>query len=378
MFLSLMFTGDLAPIGSAQSLPDKPYKLQVSSFISEIFNKQDLIITNLETPLTQGNDKITKTGPHLKAHPESIKLLEDLKIDIVCLSNNHIRDYGSKGVLDTIKTCKDKSILTVGAGANSIEAAKPLIKSIAGRQIAICNFSETEYNVATNINAGSNPDEFIHIYNSIKRVKDEVDLVFVVMHGGKEMYPYPTPAQLKLYRFIIEIGAHAVIGHHSHVVGGYEIYKDAPIIYSLGNFIFDEAGNSPGWYYGSLVSLIIDDDNNIETNFFKIKQKEGAISLVEGHNSDNCNNSEVSLSEMRLVNKKIVEYEWEKLISDSSFSVIKTLLNLNLLTRILIKLKIFRMTGHDKRHLVKLGNRFRSRTHRNITRDVLNNYYKEI
>ena len=63
-----------------------------------------------------------------------------MNIDIACLSNNHIRDYGVIGVIDTINVCNENMISTVGAGKNIYDASKPLVKIIKDKKIAFFNF----------------------------------------------------------------------------------------------------------------------------------------------------------------------------------------------------------------------------------------------
>lgn len=366
---SILFTGDLAPIGDAESMPGKPYSLQISNSIKILFDKFDLNITNLEAPLTLSSKKIVKTGPNIKAHPESVKILTDLNINIACLSNNHIRDFGNKGVIDTINICKSNNIRIVGAGANIEESSKPLIINVKGWNVAILNFSENEYNTATATRAGSNPDDPIHIWRSMTSAKDIADFIIVVLHGGKELYPYPTPAQLKLYRFIVELGADAVIGHHTHVIGGYEIYSGTPIVYSLGNFIFDEAGNPPEWYKGALSGISFKAKGGFELEFFLTSQDNKTLSVID---NQIIKPKEVGKDFIHPINDDIVKDEWEKIIKTQSLSTLKGLLHWNLIQRAMLKIGLKRVTQQDLRYLMALGNRFRCNTHRIFTTDVIN------
>jgi poly-gamma-glutamate synthesis protein (capsule biosynthesis protein) len=108
--IKLLFTGDLAPINSAESKQNKEYQIIIDEKINQLFQSHDLRICNLESPLTNSSDKIRKTGPHLKADPFSIKLVNDLDIDVTCLSNNHIRDYGEQGIRDTLEICQSNGL----------------------------------------------------------------------------------------------------------------------------------------------------------------------------------------------------------------------------------------------------------------------------
>jgi poly-gamma-glutamate synthesis protein (capsule biosynthesis protein) len=371
--LRILFTGDLAPIGSAESNELNDYSLTIDYKLKELVNKSEIAITNLEAPLTLSKNKILKTGPHLKAHPSSVKLLKDIGINVACLSNNHIRDYGTQGVLDTIRICTDNGIEIVGAGINLANASKSLIKTINGKKIAIFNFSETEYNVATKERAGSNPDDFFHIWESISNAKKENDYIIAVMHGGKEMYPYPTPNQLKLFRFIVDIGANAVIGHHSHVIGGYEIYKGKPIVYSLGNFIFDEPDNDESWYKGAIVVLNFDGNMETTIKFYQTKLENSQLLIVNEQNA----NWQISSQFISSISEEMINSEWQKMIEKHYYNTIKNLITPNLLQRFLYKLGFKKISKTQRKYLSTLGNRFRCRTHHFFTVGILNKFLEK-
>jgi poly-gamma-glutamate capsule biosynthesis protein CapA/YwtB (metallophosphatase superfamily) len=365
--MKFLFTGDTALVGSAESTKSKSYSLKISEEVKKLFGKDVFSVVNLEAPLTHSEKTIPKTGPNIKSNPESIQLLKDLNIDLACLSNNHIRDYGDRGVSDTIKHCQENNIDTVGAGGNLQEAAKPFIFNKEGQSFAILNFSEQEYNTVTKDGAGSNPDDEIHIWRSIHELRGNVDAIIVIMHGGKEMYPYPTPEQMKLYRFIIDIGVDIVIGHHSHVIGGYEFYNDKPIIYSLGNFIFDEEGNQDAWYNGAIAEVEFSDKEIKKLNVFKTSLRKSNLEIVD--EQDLFTKSETGFFHQVL--EEDVQQNWYKLIHQHIHSAPKSLLNFGLLRRILWKMGYKKLNEQDERRLMILGNRLRCRTHREFYKSII-------
>jgi poly-gamma-glutamate synthesis protein (capsule biosynthesis protein) len=77
------------------------------------------------------------------------------------------------------------------------------------------------------------------IPRDIAAARDVADLVVCSVHWGDEFVRYPSPGEVRLGRDMIDAGAHLVLGHHPHVLRGVERYKDAVIVYSLGNFVFD-------------------------------------------------------------------------------------------------------------------------------------------
>lgn len=362
--IRLLFTGDLAPIGIAEVKPGDSSGFKIDKELMGVLDEYDLRITNLECSLTTSAHKIKKTGPHLKAHPDSINTLKQLKIDVACLSNNHIRDFDDQGVMDTLHHCQRAGIKTLGAGKNLQEAAQPLYLNIENKIIALLNFSESEYNEASAQHAGSNPDQVIHIVRSVFEARKSSDYQIVILHGGKEMHPYPTPYQVELFRFIAELGVHAVIGHHTHVIGGYEYYQGIPLVYSLGNFLFDEDGNPDDWYHGALAGLNFDTAGNTSVHFHHIELKDNTLSLLPHKESKEF---------IQAIDLNICEKAWNEVVEKESYSVIKGLLNLSKLKRGLLKLGVGSIGNHD-RYLMSLGNKIRCKTHQQLTLDAIKNY----
>jgi len=89
----------------------------------------------------------------------------------------------------------------------------------------------------------------------IKAARASADLVLLFLHWGEELEPNATPAQKAMARRFIEAGADAVMGSHPHVTQEIEWHKDRPIVYSLGNFVFDYFPYDPPVWTGWMVRL---------------------------------------------------------------------------------------------------------------------------
>jgi poly-gamma-glutamate synthesis protein (capsule biosynthesis protein) len=220
-----------------------------------------LSIVNLEGPIIDSGIATPKTGPSISMKPSVLKALNDAKIDLVTLANNHIMDFGVKGISETIKSLDDAKINYVGAGMNKAEISKPYLASISNKKIAIVNVCEHEWVSDSQSEAGANRLDLIENYNKIQEVKLSSDFVFVIYHGGNEYHPLPSPQIKKTFRFFVDAGASAVIGHHTHTFSGYEVYKGSPIFYSLGNFIFDsnKEYKCENWNKGISIGFYIDE-----------------------------------------------------------------------------------------------------------------------
>lgn len=265
-------------IESPDSLIDKK--------VLEHFRDSNFNILNLESPLTTAGsqDQLIKTGPNLKASPDTIGVLRLLNTNLVTLANNHIYDYKEKGLSDTLQICESNDIATVGAGSDLRKASEIFLKKIGEITIGIVNIAENEWCNANENRGGANPLNVIHNIRSLQNAKEKADVVILIIHGGHEYYHYPSPRMTELYRFYAEQGASIIVGHHSHCISGHEVYKEVPIYYGLGNFLFDNTTNFEGWYEGIVLNIQIDANKKIRCKLYPYKQDKyrPGISFLEG------------------------------------------------------------------------------------------------
>ncbi len=211
---------------------------------------------NLESPVTQNKRVIYKDGRCLKNDKAVLSLLKDYGFDLVTLANNHLKDFGNIGVSDTLEELKKAGIGYVGAGANLYDSRCPLILEEDEEKIGIINVCENELAIATEDTPGAHPLDLIELFYSINELRNHVNKIIVIVHGGCEYYQLPTPAMKKRYHYIADLGVDAILNHHQHCFSGFEVYNSVPIFYGLGNFYFDNPRKRDcSWNYGLLVSL---------------------------------------------------------------------------------------------------------------------------
>lgn len=256
--MKILVAGDFCPQHRvADRLENGDYE-SIFGNVKNIISDADYSIVNFECPVTYGGEKpIMKCGPNLQCSDKGLEAVKWAGFDCVTLANNHFLDYGEKGVENTLEACSKYHIDTVGGGGNLREASQILYKEINGSILAIINCCEHEFSIATETTAGSNPLNPIQQFYTIKEARTKADYVLVIVHGGHEQYNLPSPRMQETYRFFIDAGADAVVNHHQHCYSGYEIYKEKPIFYGLGNFCFDKADKTDlfGWNDGYMVSL---------------------------------------------------------------------------------------------------------------------------
>lgn len=251
--IKVLFAGDFIPPSPSGSI--------FSDLLLNVLGNNDFSVVNLEAPLTQSNNKILKTGNNFKSHPDSVQHIINGKFDAVALSNNHIRDFGGQGVLDTLEICKKSKILTVGAGKHLDAAGEPLMITIKGKRIAFLNFSEKEFNIAGQESPGANPFDLIDAFYQIQDAKAVCDVVFVIYHGGIEYHYLPIPTIIKQFKFLIDAGADGIVSHHTHRYSGVIEYRHKPIFLGLGNFLSSTKTKvTDDWLIGVMAVVTISSD----------------------------------------------------------------------------------------------------------------------
>lgn len=276
--INILITGDYCPIHRMRRYSEEnSFEKIFNDFLPEI-QKADFSITNFETPATLSEKAIQKTGPALRVSPKSIETVKRAGFDLLTLANNHIMDYGSVGLNDTIAACNQFGISYVGVGATNLEAREPFFVTIKEKKFAFINIAENEFGTTLDNTPGAAPLSVIQNFKDINKAKESADFVIVIVHGGHEMYSLPSPRMVETYRFFVESGADAVVGHHTHCVSGFEFFKGKPIFYSLGNFVFDSLSNRSGIWTEGLGVCLKFNDKNIDFDlipFCQNNEKEG-------------------------------------------------------------------------------------------------------
>lgn len=218
--------------------PDKMFE-----HLDYFLQSADFVFGNLETtliegPLIQTNQMVFRSFPYFA------KILKNHNFKVLSLANNHIGDFGQEGLKSTFKNLKEQNLIGVGSGQNIQEAQK--VKFVRKGKLILAFIAHTDQAftpggyAATNTQAGTTMMNIDLLEKQIKFAKKHADLTFVSMHSGIEYKIKPNSKQIEFAHAAINFGADMVIGHHPHVVQHFELYKEKPIIYSLGNFIFDQ------------------------------------------------------------------------------------------------------------------------------------------
>ncbi len=249
--------------------------------VRPVLDAADLRIIQFETALTEDNTPIVKDGPNLRAHPDSVEFVKNGGFDAALLANNHTGDYGEKALLQTQDILQKNGIATVGAGKNAAEANRPLYLKKNGFTLAVLNQCEHEFGWAWGTHAGTAPLDFAVLRENILAAKKKADSILVVLHGGMEHYPFPSPGMIDRLHRIADMGADAVMNIHPHTPQGIETYHGVPIVYSPGNFYFPYGGTmSIQWYAGYLPTFTFRRGGKAKVQYTAFRFSNEKVSLL--------------------------------------------------------------------------------------------------
>lgn len=270
----MSLVGDLmfrAPVAAA--------RFEAGSFHNVLaeLGRGDLAIANLEMPLSRRGTPVPKWA-NLRSDPELIDDVRRMGIAAVSLANNHMMDFEREALFDTLDACDSASVARCGAGHDLDEALRPVMFNAGGLRVALIGVACTvplesdarpgkpgiaplRVHVSFELEIGQQaeqpgsmppvhtwpePADLERVSAEIASARAEADLVIVAIHWGVPGYwlspcfnqilaEYQTP----LGHALVDAGADVIYGHHSHSLHPIEVYRGKPIIYSLGNFLFD-------------------------------------------------------------------------------------------------------------------------------------------
>jgi len=249
--VSLAFVGDIM-------LDDTPGKVVARGQdpfapFAKILDAADIRVGNLECVVATTGSAEEDKPYTFRASPRSLPLLKR-HFDALGLANNHSGDFGPVAFTEMLGLLERAGIPYFGGGANLARAHTPVIIERKGLRIALLAYDEffprsfeADFDKP---GVAWSEDEQVRLDIGNARSIYHADLVIPFMHWGWEHEVLASPRQRQLARVMIDAGADAVIGGHPHVTQDTEQYQGKPIIYSLGNFVFDgfsDTNSNTGW-----------------------------------------------------------------------------------------------------------------------------------
>lgn len=197
-------------------------------------------IVNLECVLSDKGAPAMGKRYCLRAPLDAIRVLTAAPINAVGLANNHAADFGTEGLLDAVARLRANNI-------SVLDPSGPIIfQTRDGAKAAVIALDDT---------SDPSPLDRVRVAAQLAEARKQAPFVLVFMHWGEENTSRVTKRQQELARWLIDQGADAIAGAHSHCVQPFDSYHGRPIYYSLGNLVFDGAPTLPSWNRGNLLEV---------------------------------------------------------------------------------------------------------------------------
>jgi poly-gamma-glutamate synthesis protein (capsule biosynthesis protein) len=226
----------------------------------------DVVVGHVEVPHTVRGQQSAVEVPGSGGDPQRLEALGRANFHIATLAANHLFDFGAAGVADTLDALHKQDIKTAGAGMNIAEARRPALLVRDGVRFGVLSYNcvgpreswategkpgaayvhcMTHYDSgygtsgpARNVYTFADPKTLELMQKDIEKLRKEADIVVVALHKGVVHTPAKiVDSERQVAKAAIDAGADIVVGHHSHILRGIEIYKGKPIFHGLCNFV---------------------------------------------------------------------------------------------------------------------------------------------
>ena len=246
----------------------------ISPKILKMTNDADVFYLNHEYCVSDRGKALEGKLYTFRAKPERMALLEEMGTDLVSLANNHVYDYGKDAMLDTMDYLDKAKIPFVGGGRDIQEAKRPVYYIVNGVKIGFVAATNAEV-VAYTPEAGKDSPGVLDAYDTenynqvIADAAGQCDYLIAYIHWGPEDTNTYEQYQHDMGKEFLDSGADIVVGGHPHVLQGMEYIDGRPVIYSMGDFWFNDETK-----YTGLLKLHINADGLKEMSFVPCLQTE--------------------------------------------------------------------------------------------------------
>jgi poly-gamma-glutamate synthesis protein (capsule biosynthesis protein) len=244
--VTLAFAGDVNFAGRTARLLSDP----ATAFgpVAAVLGAADFAAVNLETSVTSRGAPQPKTY-HFRTVPAAFTALRDAGVDLVTMANNHVLDYGSVGLADTLAAARAARFPYVGIGTDAAAAWAPYVTTVEEMRIAVVGVSQVAELASSWVATASRPGEANAIdlrrtLAAVRAAKRLAPTVIVFMHWGTEGQACPDPNQLSLARKLAAAGASIIVGAHAHMLQGSGWLGRTFVAYGMGNFLWWESSYS--------------------------------------------------------------------------------------------------------------------------------------
>jgi hypothetical protein len=224
-------------------------------------------LVNLECVVSDKGTAIAGKRYCLRAPAEAVRVLAAARINAVSLANNHSTDFGSEALADSIARLQASDISAAGAGATLDQAYAPhFFTTRDGTKAALIALSDVGEDRGVDLTV-ANAARQERVTDAIAEARAQAAFVLCLIHWGDENTEKVSDRQRELARWLIDRGVGAVVGCHSHCIQPIDFYHGRPVVYSLGNLVFDGAPGLPAWNRGNLFEVNLGRTGNRAASF---------------------------------------------------------------------------------------------------------------
>ena len=306
---TISFVGDVSLADNWYIMPKYDERNKgIHGILSEdtvkVMTDTDIMVINSEFTISDRGEKMPNKYYTFRASPKRIPIYNEMGADLLTLANNHVYDFGKDAFYDMLNSLNEYKIPYIGAGKNINEAKKPYYFILNGYKIAFINATRAEKYILTP-EATENDGGVFRCYdpeplkNLINDIKKNSDYVVVLIHWGKEDSHELEQVQIDTSKIYIDAGADVIVGTHAHVLQGIDYYNHKPIIYNLGDFIFNDETKDTG-----IFQIKLNDDGNMEYYFIPAKEENEYTKLLYDDEKQRVINNMNSWSGNASINKE--------------------------------------------------------------------------
>lgn len=241
--ISVIAVGDITIGSSLTPLIERQGAGVFFEGTAPIIQSADIATVPLNTSISDRGEPDPQRELRFRAAPGLARALANAGFDAITLATPHILDFGMPALEDTLTNLDWYNVKSMGAGTSPAAANAPAWIEVNSKKIAMFGFLRgNEFNMASldPVAAAS----YSHMMQSVREVNDTAELVIVWLHWGKkestETLRESTIGRQRIFAHaLINAGADLVLCQQLHTLGGIELYKGKPIVYSLADFIYD-------------------------------------------------------------------------------------------------------------------------------------------
>lgn len=260
--MKVALLGDIGLFGRF-ALENNPTAFEYFSKVAKYLAQFDYVVGNLELPFLAEGNAIGSKSAYLKSSPKNVELLKYLHINVVTLANNHIYDYGKKGLESTVALLDSHGIKYFGVKDTDL-----LLDDAKIALHGYCCYSTNPYG----LNKGINKLNVAAVDDKLAQYAEQGYLNIISVHAGLEHVNFPAYHDIQMARQLSHTCPYIYYGHHPHVLQGIEQHNDSLLAYSLGNFCFDDVYTNK-----STKPLVQQSENNKTSSIVELEIIDGKL-----------------------------------------------------------------------------------------------------